>query len=142
MSSLTQPIAQTELGEMHFTGHGVDRDVDAAQRWFEQAAAAGYPRARINLAKLDAGPDAPTANAAEPFKQIRSDGECVREARARGVHPTDLVEFVQACIRGEKPKVVARKTPDDCIQEAMRKGLTGMPIADYAKRCFGGGALK
>jgi hypothetical protein len=136
------PIAQTELGEMYFTGHGTDRDVDAARRWFEQAAASGYPRARINLAKLDAGPDAPTATAPEPFKQIRSDGECVREAQAKGVHPTDLVEFVQACIRGESPKVVARKSPNDCIQEGVKMRLKGMELADYAKKCYGGGGLK
>lgn len=136
------PIAQTELGEMYFTGHGVDRDIDAARRWLEQAAAAGYPRARIDLTKLDTGQDAATATAAEPFKQIRSDGECVREAQAKGVHPTDLVEYVQACVRGESPKVVARKTPNDCIREAQQKGLKGMDLADYTRKCYGGGALR
>lgn len=45
-------VAQTELAEMHFKGHGVDRNLARSRALLEQAAAAGYPRASLNLAHL------------------------------------------------------------------------------------------
>lgn len=46
------PVAQTELAEMHFKGHGVDRDLARSRTLLEQAAASGYPRANLDLAHL------------------------------------------------------------------------------------------
>lgn len=48
------PMAQVELGEMYYAGHGVDRDWNEARRLLEQAARASYPRARLDLAQLKA----------------------------------------------------------------------------------------
>ena len=47
------PIAQAELGEMYFRGHGVDRDLAEARRWLTLAARADYPRAKLDLFHLD-----------------------------------------------------------------------------------------
>lgn len=47
------PIAQVELGEMYFAGHGVDRNLDTARRWIEQANRVRYTRARLDLFQLD-----------------------------------------------------------------------------------------
>lgn len=47
------PIAQVELGEMYFSGHGVDRNLDTARRWIEQANRVRYTRARLDLLQLD-----------------------------------------------------------------------------------------
>jgi uncharacterized caspase-like protein len=46
------PVAQAELGEMYHSGHGVDRDLQASRRWLELAAAAEYPRAKLDLLQL------------------------------------------------------------------------------------------
>ncbi len=48
------PIAQAELGEMYFRGHGVDRDLAEARRWLTLAARSDYPRAKLDLFHLDA----------------------------------------------------------------------------------------
>lgn len=48
------PMAQVELGEMYYRGHGVDRDLNDSARWLELAARARYPRARLNLAQVRA----------------------------------------------------------------------------------------
>lgn len=50
-------IAQNELGEMYFLGRGVDKDVPASIPLFEQAAAAGYMVAKLNLLEARAGHD-------------------------------------------------------------------------------------
>lgn len=57
-ANLGFPIAQTELGEMLFTGMGLDKDLGAATQWFERASQANYPRAKIDLwqAKLSQNP--------------------------------------------------------------------------------------
>lgn len=46
------PVAQVELGEMHYSGHGVDRDLGESLRWIERAASVDYPRARLDLIQL------------------------------------------------------------------------------------------
>jgi len=48
------PMAQVELGEMYYQGHGVDRDLNESARWLELASRARYPRARLDLAQLRA----------------------------------------------------------------------------------------
>ena len=72
----------------------------------------------------------------------KSDGECVRLARADGVHPTDLIEYINACKEGKHYKVAARKTVAECIREGGQKGLKGMDLHEYTQRCFGSGALR
>lgn len=47
------PIAQVELGEMYFAGHGVDRNLDTARYWIEQANRVPYTRARLDLFQLN-----------------------------------------------------------------------------------------
>ena len=47
------PLAQTELAEMYFQGHGVDRDTGRSRDLLQAAAAAGYPRAALDLAQID-----------------------------------------------------------------------------------------
>lgn len=47
------PVAQAELGEMYYAGHGVDRDLQASRHWMELAAAAEYPRAKLDLLQLN-----------------------------------------------------------------------------------------
>ena len=53
------PVAQAEIGEMYYGAHGVERDLVASRHWLEQAAAADYPRARLDLFQLnlEANPD-------------------------------------------------------------------------------------
>lgn len=46
-------IAQTELGEMYFSGKLVRRDLIASRSWLEKASVARYPRAKIDLVHLD-----------------------------------------------------------------------------------------
>lgn len=47
------PVAQAEIGEMYYGAHGVERDLAASRHWLEQAAAADYPRARLDLLQLN-----------------------------------------------------------------------------------------
>ncbi len=61
----------------------------------------------------------------------------VAESQQRDIHPSDLVDFVTACKYGKPYQVVQRKSPNDCIQEAVKNGLKGMDMADYAKKCYG-----
>jgi len=58
-ANLGFPVAQTELGEMLFTGIGLDKDLRSAIQWFERASQANYPRAKIDLwqAKLSQNPN-------------------------------------------------------------------------------------
>lgn len=46
------PIAQAELGEMLFTGKGVDKNSREAMQWLERAARVNYPRAKIDLMQV------------------------------------------------------------------------------------------
>jgi TPR repeat protein len=46
------PMAQVVLGEMYYSGHGVDRDLVEARRWFEKATSADYTRAKLDLAQM------------------------------------------------------------------------------------------
>lgn len=48
------PVAQAEVGEMYYAGHGVARDLDKSIRWLEEAARAAYPRARLDLIQVRA----------------------------------------------------------------------------------------
>lgn len=48
------PMAQVEVGEMHYIGQGVDRNLAKARMWYEKAAEANYPRARLDLAQVKA----------------------------------------------------------------------------------------
>lgn len=45
-------VAQTEVGEMYYAGHGVDRNVKESRIWLERAAEAQYPRAKVDLLQL------------------------------------------------------------------------------------------
>lgn len=47
------PVAQAEIGEMYYGAHGVERDLAASRHWLELAAAADYPRARLDLLQLN-----------------------------------------------------------------------------------------
>ena len=47
------PVAQAEIGEMYYAAHGVERDLASSRHWLEQAAAADYPRARLDLLQLN-----------------------------------------------------------------------------------------
>lgn len=46
------PMAQVELGEMYYSGHGVVRDLSKAEAWMKRAAEHDYPRANMNLAQI------------------------------------------------------------------------------------------
>lgn len=48
------PMAQAELGEMYYQGHGVDRDLNESARLLELASRAQYPRAKLDLAQVRA----------------------------------------------------------------------------------------
>jgi hypothetical protein len=47
------PIAQTELGEMLFRGHGINRDPNEARLLLESASEASYPRAKLDLLQIN-----------------------------------------------------------------------------------------
>lgn len=46
------PVAQAELGEMLFTGKGIDKNSREAMQWLERAARVNYPRAKIDLMQV------------------------------------------------------------------------------------------
>jgi len=48
------PVAQTEIGEMYYQSHGVARDIGKSREWLTQAAAANYPRAKLDLLQVQA----------------------------------------------------------------------------------------
>jgi uncharacterized caspase-like protein len=48
------PVAQVEIGEMYYSGHGRERDLDRSRHWIETAAQANYPRAKLDLVQLQA----------------------------------------------------------------------------------------
>jgi TPR repeat protein len=45
-------LAQVAVGNMYLSGRGVTRDLKAAARWLEKAAALGNPHAKYSLARL------------------------------------------------------------------------------------------
>jgi len=47
------PVAQAELGEMYFSGHGVVRNLGNSRKWLQQAGQAEYPRAQLDLLHFD-----------------------------------------------------------------------------------------
>jgi len=48
------PMAQAEIGEMYYQGHGTDIDLRESRYWIGQAARTGYPRAKLDLLQLQA----------------------------------------------------------------------------------------
>jgi hypothetical protein len=71
------PVAQAELGEMYYAGHGVDRDLRQATYWLEQAAAANYPRAKLDLQQVQLGSGSKAVNLDELtsiFKSLTESG--------------------------------------------------------------------
>lgn len=48
------PVAQAEIGEMYYRGHGTEIDLRESRYWLGQAARTGYPRARLDLLQLQA----------------------------------------------------------------------------------------
>lgn len=50
--NMTEPQAQYDLGTMYYRGIGVNKDLQAAYRWFEVAAHQGHPRAQNDLAVM------------------------------------------------------------------------------------------
>lgn len=64
------PVAQTEIGEMYYEGHGTERDPDKSRHWIELAARANYPRAKLDLLQLQ-GLSAPDGtNAADALRSM------------------------------------------------------------------------
>lgn len=53
MADYGHPEAQIKLGEMYEEGHGVGKDYDTAQQWYEKAAAQGYGEAEEKLIQLE-----------------------------------------------------------------------------------------
>jgi hypothetical protein len=72
------PIAQTELGEMLFRGHGIDRDPNEARQLLESASEANYPRAKLDLFQINM----------EEGKASANDMQSVMESLMRGTMPT------------------------------------------------------
>ena len=64
------PVAQAELGEMYYTGHGVGRDLRKTAYWLELAAAAEYPRAKLNLLQVQVETGSKGANPAEALRSV------------------------------------------------------------------------
>lgn len=64
------PVAQAELGEMYYTGHGVDRDLRQANYWLEQASAADYPRAKLDLLQVQVESGSKTASPADALNSM------------------------------------------------------------------------
>lgn len=48
------PMAQAEIGEMYFQGHGTDVNLKESRYWISLAARTGYPRAKLDLVQLQA----------------------------------------------------------------------------------------
>jgi len=47
------PVAQAELAELYFKGHGVERDPSRTRALLQRAASTGYPRAVLDLAHIN-----------------------------------------------------------------------------------------
>lgn len=75
------PVAQAEIGEMYYAGHGTERDLKEGRYWLEQAAVANYPRARLDLLQLDIERD---GMGADPGPALRS---MLESLRANPVRP-------------------------------------------------------
>lgn len=73
---------------------------------------------------------------------LKPESECVRQAGMQGVHPTDLIDYVNACKSGQAYQLVARKSANDCIREAQRQGLKGLDLADYTRKCYASGSAQ
>ena len=71
------PIAQTELGEMLFRGHGLNRDPSEARRLLESASEANYPRAKLDLLQINM----------EEGKSSATDMKSVMDSVIRGLIP-------------------------------------------------------
>lgn len=78
------PMAQVELGEMYYQGHGVERDAQESIRWLELASRASYPRARLDLAQVKAFA-APSPAAFQDMIQevMRNTNEVMQQQQSR-----------------------------------------------------------
>lgn len=64
------PVAQVELGEMYYTGHGLDRDLEMARYWFSKADQVNYPRAKLNLLQLNFENGTVNSRPSDLFKSV------------------------------------------------------------------------
>lgn len=78
------PVAQTELAEMYYAGHGVDRDLRTSRLWLERAVAADYPRAKLDLLQLNMETRPQEADIGAAFNSMM---ESLRQAPSQQVRP-------------------------------------------------------
>lgn len=77
------PMAQVELGEMYYAGHGVDRDWNEARGFLKQAARASYPRARLDLAQLNVNGSGSPTDAQQMARELLRSWEAVTRQAPR-----------------------------------------------------------
>lgn len=79
------PMAQVEIGEMYYRGHGVMRDIDQAIAWTELAARVDYPRAQLNLVQMKLFKATETAGPERTIENIKGlAGEAMNAIRSAG----------------------------------------------------------
>lgn len=79
------PMAQVEIGEMYYRGHGVMRDIDQAIAWTELAARVDYPRAQLNLVQMKLFKATETADPGKTLEGIKGlAGEAMNAIRSAG----------------------------------------------------------
>lgn len=79
------PMAQVEIGEMYYRGHGVMRDIDQAIAWTELAARVDYPRAQLNLVQMKLFKATETADPEKTLEGIKGlAGEAMNAIRSAG----------------------------------------------------------
>lgn len=79
------PMAQVEIGEMYYRGHGVMRDIDQAIAWTELAARVDYPRAQLNLVQMKLFKATETASPEQTLENIKGlAGEAMNAIRSAG----------------------------------------------------------
>ncbi len=79
------PMAQAEIGEMYYRGHGVMRDIDQAIAWTELAARVDYPRAQLNLVQMKLFKATETADPEKTLEGIKGlAGEAINAIRGAG----------------------------------------------------------
>lgn len=78
------PVAQAEIGEMYYAAHGTERDLEASRHWLRQAAAANYPRARLDLLQLDVEREPAGMDAGATLKSLL---DSVKSAPGRSAQP-------------------------------------------------------
>lgn len=79
------PMAQAEIGEMYYRGHGVMRDIDQAIAWTELAARVDYPRAQLNLVQMKLFKATETTGPEQTLENIKGlAGEAMNAIRSAG----------------------------------------------------------